>query len=63
MIAIIGLLAAAFRLYPRRHAVRRAATLALVMIFVEALIGALLVKLRLVEHDASYGRIVVLPLT
>ncbi|MES1173696.1 MAG: COX15/CtaA family protein [Myxococcales bacterium] len=62
VIAIIALLAGAFRLYPSGHAVRRAAGLAFLMILVEALIGALLVKLRLVEHDASYGRIVVLPL-
>jgi heme A synthase len=62
VIAIIVLLAGAFRLYPGGHAVRRAASLAFAMILVEALIGALLVKLRLVEHDASFGRIVVLPL-
>jgi heme A synthase len=62
VIAIIGLLGAAFRIYPRGHATRRAATLAFAMILVEALIGALLVKLRLVENDASFGRILVLPL-
>jgi heme A synthase len=62
VIAIIALLASAFRLYPGGHAVRRAAALAFLMILVEALIGALLVKLRLVERDASYGRLVVLPL-
>jgi heme A synthase len=62
VIAICGLLAGALRLYPRGHAVRRAAYLACAMILVEALIGALLVKLRLVENDASFGRILVLPL-
>ena len=62
VLAIIALLGAAFTYYPSGHSVRRAASLAFVMILVEALIGALLVKLRLVEHDASYGRIVVLPL-
>jgi heme A synthase len=62
VLAIIGLLGAAFRVYPRGHATRRAATLAFAMILVEALIGALLVKLRLVENDASFGRILVLPL-
>jgi heme A synthase len=61
-LAIIGLLGAAFRVYPRGHVVRRAAVLAFAMILVEALIGALLVKLRLVENDASFGRILVLPL-
>ena len=62
VVAIIGLLGAAFRSYPPRHAARRAAALAFAMILVEALIGALLVKLRLVENDASFGRILVLPL-
>src|SRR5450432_791684 len=62
VIAIIGLLGAALRIYPPRHAARRAAALAFAMILVEALIGALLVKLRLVENDASFGRILVLPL-
>jgi heme A synthase len=62
VIAIIALLTYALVLYPTGHSVRRAAGLAFLMIVVEALIGALLVKLRLVEHDASYGRIVVLPL-
>ncbi|MEP7051367.1 MAG: COX15/CtaA family protein [Pseudomonadota bacterium] len=60
--AIIALLVAAFRMYPAGHAVRAAAAMAGVMILVEALIGALLVKLRLVENDASFARIVVLPL-
>ncbi len=62
VLAIVGLLAAAFRIYPRGHVVRRAALLAFAMILVEALIGALLVKLRLVENDASLGRIFALPL-
>ncbi len=62
VIAIVALVAFAFRIYPRAHAVRRAAGLAFLMIVVEALIGALLVKARLVENDASLGRVVVLPL-
>ena len=60
--AIIALLVAAFRVFPRGHAVRAAACMAFAMILVEALIGALLVKLRLVENDASFARILVLPL-
>ncbi|MEO7038262.1 MAG: COX15/CtaA family protein [Polyangiaceae bacterium] len=60
--AIVALLVAAFRVFPRGHATRAAACMALAMILVEALIGALLVKLRLVENDASLARIVVLPL-
>jgi heme A synthase len=59
---IAGLLVFAFRLYPSGHSVRRAAILAFAMILVEALIGALLVRLHLVENDASLGRALVLPL-
>jgi cytochrome c oxidase assembly protein subunit 15 len=62
VLAIIALLALAFRLYPRGHAARKASTVAFVMILVEALIGAALVRLHLVENDASLGRALVLPL-
>ncbi|HEX3775383.1 MAG TPA: COX15/CtaA family protein [Polyangiaceae bacterium] len=62
VVAILGLLVFGFRLYPERHAVRSAAVLAGVMIIVEALIGAMLVKFHLVENDASIGRALVLPL-
>jgi heme A synthase len=62
VLGFIGLLVAAFAVYPRGHVVRGAAVLAFVMILVEALIGAGLVVLRLVEKDASLGRIVALPL-
>ena len=62
VLAIIALLVAAFRVFPPRHASRAAAVMAFAMILVEALIGALLVKLRLVENDASFARILVLPL-
>jgi heme a synthase len=62
VLAIIGLLAFAFRLYPRGHAVRKASAVAFAMILVEALIGAALVRLHLVENDASLGRALVLPL-
>ena len=62
VLAIIALLVAAFRVFPRGHATRAAAVMAFAMILVEALIGALLVKLRLVENDASFARILVLPL-
>jgi heme A synthase len=60
--AIIALLVAAFRVYPAGHAARAAAGMAGVMILVEALLGAFLVKWRLVENDASLARIVALPL-
>jgi heme a synthase len=62
VLGIVGLLGAAFRLYPSGHQVRASACLAFTMILVEAAIGAVLVKLRLVENDASLGRILVLPL-
>ncbi len=62
VIAIVALLVFGFRLYPRGHAVRSAATLAGFMILVEALLGAMLVKLHLVENDASVTRALVLPL-
>jgi cytochrome c oxidase assembly protein subunit 15 len=62
VLAIIALLTFAFRLYPLAHPVRRAAMLAGAMIVVEALIGAALVRLHLVENDASLGRALVLPL-
>lgn len=62
VVSIVVLLVGAFRLYPRGHRVRFAASLAAAMIVVEALLGALLVKLHLVEQDASLARVVVLPL-
>jgi len=62
VLAIIALLVSGFRLYPPGHPVRSAATLAGVMILVEALLGAMLVKLHLVENDASLTRALVLPL-
>ena len=61
-IAVLGLAVLGFRLYPATHPVRRAAALSGVMIIVEALVGALLVKLHLVENNASLGRALVLPL-
>ena len=62
VVGFIALLIAAFVLYPRGHVVRASAVVSFVMILVEALIGAGLVVLRLVEKDASLGRIVALPL-
>lgn len=62
VIGVITLLVGAFRGFPRGHAVRAAACVAFGMILVEALIGAMLVRLRLVENDASMTRALVLPL-
>jgi len=59
---ILALLIGAFRLYPRGHAVRSSAVFSFVMILVEALIGMVIVLMRWVVHDASFGRILALPL-
>lgn len=50
---VVGLVVFAFRLYPRRAPVRKAATWSFIFILTEALIGAGLVKLDLVAHNAS----------
>ena len=62
LLAVLGLLIGAFRLYPRGHVVRAAAVFSAVMIVIEALIGMLIVLMRWVVHDASFGRIFALPL-
>jgi|SRR5579859_3279256 len=46
----------ALRAYPRRHVVRRGAILSLVFVLMEALIGAVIVELDLVAHNASITR-------
>ncbi len=48
----------AFRLFGPRHPIRRLALWSMVAIVIEALIGAALVLLRLVEHDQSLDRAV-----
>jgi heme A synthase len=53
LLAVIALVVIAFRLYPRRDPARRAASWSLFFIVTEALIGAGLVKLDLVAHNAS----------
>src|SRR5262249_24409719 len=50
-----------FRAFPRRHPVRLGALLVAAMIVVEALIGAGLVRYKLVAHDESAYRAVVMP--
>lgn len=62
LLGVLGLLIFAFRLYPRGHVVRSSAVFSFVMIVVEALIGMLIVLMRWVVHDASFGRILALPL-
>lgn len=62
VLAILALLLGAFRLYPRGHVVRASAVFSFVMILVEALIGMVIVLMRWVVNDASFGRILALPL-
>jgi heme A synthase len=56
LILVVALFVWALRLFPRGHHVRMAATLSLVLIVVEALIGAGLVLLELVAGNASAAR-------
>jgi len=62
LLGVLALLIGAFRLYPRGHVVRASAVFSFVMIVVEALLGMLIVLMRWVVHDASFGRILALPL-
>jgi heme A synthase len=56
-VALVAVLVVwAFRAFPRRHPVRLGATLSGFFLATEALIGALLVKLEHVAHNASVGR-------
>lgn len=59
-VLMIALVALAFWVFPKRHAVRRYAVVSLVFLFIEALLGAGLVMFRLVAHDQSAGRVVYL---
>lgn len=56
LLAVAGLLVWAFRAFPARHRVRRAALASMLFILLEALIGAALVLLRLVAHNTSLER-------
>ncbi len=60
LVVVAWLLWLALRDFPRRHRVRLAAWTALVLIIVEALIGAGLVKFELVADNASVTRAVTL---
>src|SRR5262245_3716264 len=52
----------AFRAFPRRHPAQAAVLAVLGMTLVEALIGAWLVRFKLVAHDRSVYRAVAMPL-
>lgn len=58
LLLIIGLFVWAFRAYPKGHAVRLGASLSMVFIVTEALIGAGLVLFKWVAKDASVGRVI-----
>lgn len=56
LLMVVGLVVWSFRAYPKRHAVRRGASLALLFMLTEALIGAGLVLFALVADNASVAR-------
>lgn len=56
LLAVVGLWVMARRLYPARHHVRLGATLSLVFIIIEALLGAGLVLFELVAENDSWIR-------
>ncbi|HEX8178388.1 MAG TPA: COX15/CtaA family protein [Pyrinomonadaceae bacterium] len=56
VVLLVGLAVWAWRAYPKRHRVRRAALLSVVFIFTEALVGAGLVLFEYVAQNASVGR-------
>jgi heme A synthase len=53
---ILTLLVWAFLAFPKRNCVRRYASLSMLFLLIEALLGAGLVLLRLVAHNASWAR-------
>ena len=62
LLLVVALLVLAFRLYPKKHLIRKCSLTACVLIFVEALIGAVLVMASLTGSDNSSLRVMVLGL-
>jgi heme A synthase len=58
LIFVLNLVIQAYRSYPKKHLVRLGATLSIILIIIEALIGAGLVKFELVADNASMTRAV-----
>lgn len=56
LVGVVAMVVWAFRLFPKGHIVRKATFFSLFFIIVEALIGALLVKLSLVAENKSVAR-------
>jgi heme A synthase len=61
LLAVIGLAVAAFRTFPRGHALRFGALAALVLTITESLFGAILVVYGWVAGDISVGRMLIRP--
>ncbi|MFN0124600.1 MAG: COX15/CtaA family protein [Blastocatellia bacterium] len=59
---VLALLIWAMRAYPKKHPVRTGAIVSSVFIIIEALLGAVLVKFRLVDNNDSVARAVVMSL-
>lgn len=58
LILVLVMLIFAFRIYPKRHLVRKGAVLSMIFIITEALVGAGLVLFECVANDASSGRVI-----
>ncbi|HET9221390.1 MAG TPA: COX15/CtaA family protein, partial [Roseiflexaceae bacterium] len=58
LLLVVGLLVWAMRAYPKGHSVRQGAKLSMLLIIVEALVGAGLVLFKLVAGDDSLYRVV-----
>ena len=56
LISVVVLLVWGFRAYPRKHPVRLGALLSMILMIIEALIGAGLVLLELVAYNVSVAR-------
>ena len=61
LVLVVALAVWAFRIYPKRHVVRKAAVASVALLLSEALVGAGLVLLELVAHNDSLKRAVALP--
>ncbi len=62
LIAVVVMLVWAFRTYAKGHPVRLGATLSMIFMIIEALIGAVLVIFALVAYDTSTARAIVVAL-
>ncbi|GIV17299.1 MAG: hypothetical protein KatS3mg022_2734 [Armatimonadota bacterium] len=62
LLAVLAMFIWAFRAYPRRHIVRLGASLSLLFIITEALVGAALVLFEWVAHNISFARAISMPL-